>query len=158
MFLKPFEVRWSDLDANNHMANSAYTNFMSHTRMAYLLELGIDHKLLKGHRLGPVVFYEHLYYFKEVLPGQSVRVSLEVEGLSADGMLFEFHHNFYDQTGRNLAHCEMMGGWIDLDKRALTPLPAAVLTILEGVEKAPDFKTLTRQDTRRYLKYPKPLA
>lgn len=158
MYLKPFEVRWSDLDANVHMANSAYTNFMSHVRMAYLLEQGIDHKLLKRHRLGPVVFYEHLYYFKEVLPGQSVRVSLEVKGLSADGMLFEFHHNFYDEAGRNLAHCEMMGGWIDLEKRALTPLPAEMLAILDGFEKAPDFKTLTRQDTRRHLKYPKPLA
>ncbi len=40
MFVKEFEIRWSDLDANRHMANSAYINFMSHTRMAYLGQLG----------------------------------------------------------------------------------------------------------------------
>ncbi len=158
MYLKPFEVRWSDLDANNHMANSAYANFMSHTRMACFLEQGIDHNLLARHHLGPVIFYEHIYYFKEIVPGQAVRVSLEILGLSADGMLFEFHHNFYDEAGRNLAQCEMMGGWIDLNKRSLTPLPAEMLAIVEAMEKAPGFRTLTRQDTRRHLKHPKPLA
>ena len=40
MYLKEFEIRWSDIDANRHLANSAYLNFMSHTRMAFLMELG----------------------------------------------------------------------------------------------------------------------
>jgi acyl-CoA thioester hydrolase len=40
MFTKEFDIRWSDLDANRHLANSAFINFMSHTRMAYLIENG----------------------------------------------------------------------------------------------------------------------
>ena len=40
MYKKQFEIRWSDLDANGHLANSAYTNFMSHTRMAFFSEFG----------------------------------------------------------------------------------------------------------------------
>ena len=40
MYKKQFEIRWSDVDANKHLANSAYTNFMSHTRMAFLMEFG----------------------------------------------------------------------------------------------------------------------
>ena len=28
MYLKEFEVRWNDLDANRHLANSSYINFM----------------------------------------------------------------------------------------------------------------------------------
>ena len=46
MFIKEFEVRWSDVDANRHLANSAYINFMSHTRMAFLLELGFAHDVM----------------------------------------------------------------------------------------------------------------
>jgi len=42
MYLKEFEICWSDMDANRHIANSAYINFMSHTRMACLLEVGFD--------------------------------------------------------------------------------------------------------------------
>ena len=156
--MKSFEVRWNDLDANRHLANSAYINFMSHTRMAFFHAHGITTEKLAKHHLGPVVFYEHMYYYKEVLPGQEVRVSLEVMGCSADGMFFEFHHNFYDTAGKNLAHCEMMGGWIDLNKRSLTPLPPEVLSVFEGMEKAVGFRTLTRADTRRNLKRPKHLS
>jgi len=28
MYLKDFEIRWSDVDANRHLANSAYINFI----------------------------------------------------------------------------------------------------------------------------------
>ena len=158
MYFKTFEVRWSDLDANRHLANSAYINFMSHTRMAYMYEHGLTQEVFAQYHVGPVVFYEHMYYFKEVLPGQTVRVSLEIKGLSKDGMFFEFHHNFYDATGKNLARCEMMGGWIDLQRRSLTPLPNDVLDILNNWEKAENFSELTKEDTRRHLKMPQHLS
>mgnify|MGYP000108971719 CR=1 FL=1 len=99
MYMKAFEVRWSDLDANRHLANSAYTNFMSHARMSFLIESGLDLPEMVEQNLGPVVFFEHMHYLREVLPGTGVRVSVEVAGLSRDGMFFEFHHNFYDHRG-----------------------------------------------------------
>jgi acyl-CoA thioester hydrolase len=158
MYFKEFEVRWSDLDANRHLANSAYINFMSHTRMAYMYEHGLTREVFARHHVGPVVFYEHMYYFKEVLPGQTVRVSLEIKGLSANGMFFEFHHNFYDPAGKNLARCEMMGGWIDLQQRCLSPLPDEVLHIVNLWEKAKNFRELTKEDTRWHLKTPEHLS
>lgn len=157
MFLKEFEIRWSDLDANRHMANSAYINFMSHTRMAYLLQLGFSQEHMARHRIGPVVFNEHIHYFKEAFPGRPIQVSLELMGLSADGMFFEFLHNFYDSQGKNFARCQIMGGWIDLEKRALAPLPEAMLETFQDMERAEGFKVLTRADTRRYGQAPRHL-
>ena len=158
MFLKDFEVRWSDVDANRHLANSAYINFMSHTRMAYLWKIGFDHKTMAQNQIGPVVFYEHMYYFKEVFPGRPIRVSLEVMGVSEDGMFFEFHHNFYDYKGRNVAHCEMMGAWIDLKTRSLTGLNEDWLARFSDFEKPEGFRILTKEDTRRFNKKPKDLV
>lgn len=158
MYLKEFEVRWNDLDANRHLANSAYINFMSHTRMAFLMDLGFDQKTLAENQIGPVVFFEHVYYFREVLAGQAVRVSLEVMGMSEDGKYFEFHHNFYDQQGRNLAHCELIGGWISLETRKLIPLPEKLLSSFDRVEKPEGFRTLTSADTRKFAKRPQDLA
>ena len=154
MYIKEFEIRWSDVDANRHLANSAYINFMSHTRMAFLWELGFDQKIMQMQQIGPVVFYEHMYYFKEVLPGRPIKVSLEVIGLSEDGMFFEFRHNFYDSRGKNVAHCEMMGAWINLKTRSLTGLPAELLSVWEKVDKPKDYKKLTKEDTRKYAKAP----
>ena len=76
MYKKDFEIRWSDIDANRHLANSAYINFMSHTRMAFLMENGFGQQEMAKHNIGPVVFYEHMYYFKEVFAGTPVSVTL----------------------------------------------------------------------------------
>ncbi|NAY91874.1 thioesterase [Muricauda sp. JGD-17] len=157
MFFKEFEIRWSDLDANRHLANSAYINFMSHTRMAYLGLIGFNQKSMAQHSLGPVVFYEHIYYFKEVFAGKPVKVSLSFKGMSKDGMFFEFEHNFYDSEGKNFARCQMMGAWIDLKERKLTGLPDVFLEVFEQMEKAEDFKILTKEDTRKYVQVPKDL-
>ncbi len=158
MYLKSFEVRWSDLDANRHLANSAYFNFLSHTRMSFFYDHGLTIAKMQEYQLGPIVFFEHMNYFREVLPGKPVRVSLELKGLSEDGMFFEFHHGFYDEQGKHLAHCEMMGSWIDMESRKLTPLPSEFLRSMQGMERAPDFRTLTREDTRKYAKKPKDLV
>ncbi|MFT6369498.1 MAG: acyl-CoA thioester hydrolase [Maribacter sp.] len=152
MYLKEFEIRWSDVDANRHLANSAYLNYMSHARMSFLMEIGVDQKTLSEHNIGPVVFYEHIYYFKEVFPGRPVRVSSEIMGLSEDGKFFEFHHNFYNHKGENFASCEMMGSWIDLKTRKLTGLAAVFLKRFEDVERAAGYRILTKEDTRKFAK------
>ena len=154
MYLKEFEIRWSDIDANRHLANSAYINFMSHTRMEYLTGIGFGHAQMAQYDIGPVIFYEHIYYFKEVFPGKPIKVSLEVSGLSKDGMFFEFIHNFYDHKGKNIARCEMMGAWIDLKKRKLIRLPDELLNNFEAVPKSKDFRIVTKEDTRRFQQIP----
>ncbi|UNY99470.1 thioesterase family protein [Zhouia spongiae] len=158
MYIKEFEIRWNDVDANRHLANQAYIAYAAHTRMSFLIENGFDQHLLQKHDIGPVVFYEHIYYFREVFPGKPVKVSLELSGLSEDGMFFEFRHNFYDYKGRNFASCEMMGGWIDLKTRKLIGLEQELQTMFEGVRKPEDFKVLTKEDTRRFKKKPMDLS
>lgn len=157
MYLKEFEIRWSDVDANRHLANSAYLNFMSHTRMSFLMEIGFDHRSMEHHQIGPVVFHEHIYYFKEAFPGKPIKVSMEIMGMSEDAKFFEFHHNFYNHKGENFAHCEMMGAWMDLKTRKLVGLKDDLLRIFAAVEKVEDFKVLTKEDTRKFSKMPKNL-
>ncbi|MGO4919412.1 acyl-CoA thioesterase [Maribacter spongiicola] len=157
MYIKDFEVRWSDIDANRHLANSAYVNLMSHTRMAFLIEQGFDQKTMVTYKIGPVAFYEHMYYFKEAFLGNQVKVSLEIMGLSEDGKFFEFHHNFYNDKGENIARCEMMGAWISLESRKLTGLAIELRCKFSDIEKAVSFKVLTKEDTRKFLKIPKNL-
>lgn len=157
MFYKEFEIRWNDLDANRHLANAAYINFMSHTRMAYLGQLGFNHKSMAAHNIGPVVLYEHIYYFREVFAGKPVKVSLEFKGMSENGTFFEFEHNFYDTEEKNFARGEMMGAWIDFSTRKLTALPQVFLDAFAKMETAADFKTLTKEDTRKFAKIPKDL-
>lgn len=157
MYLKKFEIRWDDVDANRHLRNSAYINFMSHTRMSYMFENGMGHDSLEKHNLGPVALYEHVYYFRELFPGRPVFVSLQLLGMAEDGKFFKFLHNFYDENGKNFARAEMLGGWIDMQTRKLTGLPEEYLKMFQEFDKADNFKILTSEDTRKYAQYPQDL-
>ncbi|MEH6534815.1 MAG: thioesterase family protein [Psychroserpens sp.] len=158
MYKKDFEIRWSDVDANGHLANSAYVNFMSHTRVGFLNEHGFSMKKLIEHGIGPVVFSEQIYYFKESFLGQTLTVTLAVSGLSEDGMLFKFEHNFYNQNGQHLATCDILGAWIDLKERRLIALPEQLQALIKKFPKAENFKILTKEDTRKPGKTPKNLS
>lgn len=158
MYLKKFEIRWSDLDANRHLANSAYINFMSHTRTAFFHDLGFGYDTMVEYQIGPVAFHEHMTYFKEVFTGEPLQVSLEVVGMSETGTFFEFLHNFYGANGKNIARCEMMGAWINLASRKLTALPESILKTFETIEKPEDYRILTKEDTRKFAKTPKDLV
>ncbi len=157
MYTKEFEIRWSDVDANRHLRNSAYTDFMSHTRMSFFSDKGFGQLELAKLNIGPIALSEHMYYFKEVFPGNPIRVSLQLKGISENGMFFEFLHNFYDNKGRNVARCEMMGAWIDLKERKLRGLPTELFDYLEGMDKAPGFKIISKADTRKYGQIPQDL-
>ncbi|WP_299225271.1 thioesterase family protein [uncultured Psychroserpens sp.] len=158
MYKKDFEIRWSDVDANGHLANSAYVNYMSHTRVDFFKDKGLSIEELFKNGIGPIMFSEQIYYFKESFLSETISVSLSVSGLSEDGMFFKFEHNFYDKDGKHLASCDVLGSWIDLKTRKLTILPKDLKLILYKLPKSEDFKTLTKEDMRNGGKRPKNLS
>ena len=158
MYFKNFDVRWSDIDANKHLGNSSYIDFMSHTRMSFFIEAGLDLDTMQKMGLGPVVFYEHIHYFKEVMLGKTLRVSLEVSGFSEDGQFIIFEHNFYDEKGKNLAYSEMLFSWIDLATRKLGRVPGEMLEKIRSFPRSANFKILTKEDTRKHGRLPVDLS
>lgn len=153
--MQKFEIRWSDLDANRHLANNAFMNFMSQARLNFIKNSGVDQKVMAEYNLGPIAFYEHIYYFKEVSPDEAIYLEVKLKGMSEDGTFFAFEHNMYDKSGHNLAHCEMMGAWIDLKSRRLTTLPEDLAPRFKNLKRAEDFRTLTKRDTRKHGVKPK---
>lgn len=157
MYFKEFDIRWSDIDANRHLANSAYVNFMSHTRMGFMIKNGLSQREMVTHNIGPVVFHEQLFFFKEAFQGEPIKVSFELGGSSEDGMFFKFVHNFYDHKGRNLARGSMQGGWMDLTTRKMRGLPDNLMPMLTNAPKTPDYKILTKEDMREHGQSPQNL-
>ena len=66
MFTKKYSVLWPDLDANWHFANHSYIKYSADTRMSFFDSIGLTKDKLEAHMRGPVVFYEHMYYYKEL--------------------------------------------------------------------------------------------
>lgn len=155
---KELKVRWSDLDANGHMANTTYQSFAVHTRFELIEDQGISiHDLLKK-GIGLMLFYEHTYYFREFLPMETLMLSSELTGLSQEGRFFRFRHNFYKKNGQHAAFSEALGGWIDLERRKiLSNLPTEIAKAMENIVRSEDFKVLTKQDIRYLGVRPKDL-
>lgn len=158
MYLKEFEIRWSDLDANLHLGNSNYIDYMSHTRMSFLTEnnLGLD-EMFKNN-LGPITLYERIHYFKEIKPREKIKVSLEISGQSEDGRFLLFEHNFYNSEGKNLAYAEILFSWIDIKKRKLGVVSEKLLNIIETFPRSENFKFLTKEDMKSYRRTPQDLT
>lgn len=154
MQTRKIEIRWTDLDPNRHVSNSKLIDFMSHTRMAFLEDRGFGQKDLEEHQLGPIVFHEHVYYFREALPGAPLYVSLELKGMSDEGSFFEFEQNIYDKRGKNLVGYEMIGGWMDLKTRKITSLSPQIIKKFDVFERSQDFRRLTKADTRSKTQKP----
>ena len=155
MYSKQFEIRWSDLDANLHLGNSKYMDFMSHTRMSFLINNNLDLEEMVQSNLGPVTLHEHIYYFKEVRPNETITVSLEVLGFTPDGRFLKFEHNFYDKEGVNLAYAEILFSWIDMKKRKIGTISSAILNKIESLPRAKNFKFLDKEDLKSNARTPK---
>ena len=158
MYIKEFEIRWSDLDANLHLGNSTYLDYMSHTRMSFLTENSLGLDVMRNNNLGPITLHEHIHYFKEIMPQETIKVSLEISGHSADGLFLMFEHNFYNSEGKNLAYAEILFSWIDIKKRKFGVVSKDLLNIIESFPRSESFKILTKEDTRRYGRKPKDIT
>ncbi len=135
--MKPFFaetiVRWSDLDANMHLANSSYMNFTSFARIQFLRHCGIKLSDLAKHRIGPAVLREEFSFFREAHEGQEVMISVAVTGNSENGEIFEFEHNLYDKlTGTHLAYSRVFGVWFSTVERKKTPPPVELFENLNA--------------------------
>ena len=148
MFTKKYSVLWPDLDANWHFANHSYIKYSADTRMSFFDSIGLTKDKLEAHMRGPVVFYEHMYYYKELKLEDEFIVSVEVDGYSDDQRFGRLLQNFYSSDGINLARLELIFGFIDLKTRTLSRFPDNEFEKFKTSNKTKSFKIMTKDDTR----------
>ncbi len=142
-----FEVRWGDIDANRHLANSSYVQYCAQARMGFMTKHRMGVKELNRWGIGPVILHERYSFFKEIYADQNVVVSVEIDGFSEDANIYRFVHNFYLPDGTHCAVAEATGVWIDMMLRKMTTPPDDILESLLPY-KTEKTKTLTKEDLR----------
>lgn len=135
--MKPFfaetTVRWSDLDANMHLANASYMNFTSFARISFLRHCGIKLSDLAKYKIGPAVLREEFSFFREAHEGQEIMISVTISGNSENGEIFEFEHNLYDKnSGTHIAYSRVFGVWFSMTERKKMPPPVEMLEKLNA--------------------------
>ena len=79
-FSKKLEVKWSDCDPNGPLRGSAYADFCTHVRFAFLLENGYSFEALMARKMGPVVLHDETDYLKELRLGEKATIDLRALG------------------------------------------------------------------------------
>jgi len=133
-FEKTFYASWTDLDPNWHVANHAYIKYAADTRVSFFSLIKLNKDVFEKLRIGPVLFYEHIHYYKEILMEVEFRIDIEINGYSEDGRFFSLFQNFYDNKGNHLAHLDLAFGLIDSDTRKLTSMPKVSFEILRTAQ------------------------
>lgn len=133
------QVLWSQIDANQHMRHSAYADFGAQARLAMMEGLGLDLKELLKHNIGPILFREELFYTREIGVNERIKVSCELIKSRADGSRWTMRHEIFRNDGVKAATIIVEGAWIDLEKRKLAALPAALMEHFMNSPKAHDY-------------------
>ena len=153
-FERKYIASWTDLDPNWHVANHAYIKYAADTRVSFFSELKLDRDKFNDLNIGPVLFYEHMHYFKEIMMGDEFLINIEINGYSDDARFFTILQNFYDQNGIHLAHLDLAFGIMDTKLRKLVSMPKDSFEIFKLGPKSKSFKIITKEDLRRHGKYP----
>jgi len=135
-----FTVGWGALDANGHMANTAYLDYSADCRMMYFKANGFAMEEMLRRGVGPVVKKDEIEYRAEFRMLEKITVELQLAGISEDGSRFRFKNIFMKEDGKVAAVVVTTAGWLDHRKRCLTVPPDELLEIIKALPHTDDFE------------------
>ncbi|NML21045.1 thioesterase [Pseudoflavitalea sp. G-6-1-2] len=139
-FLKPLEVRWSDLDPNFHLRHSVYYDYGAYARISFLEEHGLTAAFMAANQIGPILFREECVFRKEIRLGDTITIDLELLAAREDQSRWSIRHNILKNGDTVAAILTVEGAWMDVAKRKLTAPPEKVLEVFNNMVKTPEFK------------------
>lgn len=142
MSLKKFNFRWSDIDANMHIKNTAYNDQFIQYRLSLLSEMGYGMAEFRKLGIGPMIIHESLYYIQEVRADSEVYIDLFLKGNSEDGKYMQFAQHLYNNKGELSCFLDLTFVWLDIRARKLAVPPDAMLEKLNQLQKTEDYKII----------------
>jgi acyl-CoA thioester hydrolase len=139
-----FTVAWGDLDANQHMRNTAYLDYAAQSRFLFLASQGFSPESFRRHRMGPVVFRDEVEYRRELKHLETFTLTLELAAMSEDGAKFVLENTFTDARGRPAALVRSDAAWFDLEARRVASPPAGLLEAMNRMPRTAGFVVLER--------------
>lgn len=141
-YAREFLAGWATMDANGHLANTAYLDLAADARVAFFAEHGFPPTEFRRLAVGPVIRRDEVEYFREINLHDTVTVTFAMLALSPDGARFTLENEIWAAADRHAATVRSTGGWLDLRARRLVAPPAALRDALLQVPRSRDFVEL----------------
>lgn len=141
-YTRPYEIRFSDIDANRHVNYAAYVDAAGDLRYRFFAEHGFPPERFEQLGVGPVYTTITTHFLREVRMGETVTVTFALAGLSAQGARWKVHHDVIKSNGKKAASIDMEGVLLDLATRqAVAPAPE-LLQVFHLCPRTDDFEVL----------------
>lgn len=137
-----FQVTWRDLDANGHMANTAYMDFATYSRIVYFEQYGFGAKAMKELEVGPVALNDNLSYRREMHMLDKFKIELMWAGVNSKDTRYVIVNRFSALDGTVTAEVRSMVVWMDLNTRKVIVPPQMLLDAVNALPKTDDFAPL----------------
>jgi acyl-CoA thioester hydrolase len=101
-YIKPLEIRWSDLDPNFHVRHSVYYDFGAFVRIAFLNEHGLTPAFMLKHQFGPILFREECVFKREIRMGEQLTMDVQLLKARPDHSRWTIQHRIMkngDESG-----------------------------------------------------------
>lgn len=145
-YVKPIEIRWSDLDPNFHVTHSAYYDFGAYVRMSFLSENNLGPLIMKQNHLGPILFREECIFKRELNFGEVITINLLLKQCTSTYSRWTFQHEIVKNGDILCAVMTVDGAWMDTTKRKLTVPPEFVANTFNLLPRAEDFKWIEKKN------------
>lgn len=141
-YAKTFLAGWGTMDANGHMANTAYLNLAADARVAFFAEHGFAPVEFRRLGIGPVIRKDEVEYFREIGLHETVTVTYTLLAMSDDGSRFTVENEIWTEAGGRAAVVRSTGGWLDLNARRLVAPPPELFAAFAQVPRSAGFVQL----------------
>lgn len=140
-YSKEVEVIWADMDPNQHMRHTSYSQYAAHARMSFFDEQGYSLTKLANMGLGAILMREQSTYIREVGLHEHIRITVEVIKSTKDYSYYTIMQTIYKENGKVAAKVIIDGTWIDMQTRKATaPYPEVVAGVVAKMPKHKDFE------------------
>ncbi|OLY92238.1 acyl-CoA thioester hydrolase [Cnuella takakiae] len=139
-FIRPLQIRWSDLDANFHLRHSVYYDWGAYCRMEFLNAHGLTPSAMQQLGIGPILFREECTFRREILMGDEVQIKLAVIRGRKDYSRWSIQHQVFKNDNVLCATLTVDGAWIGIKERRLVTPPEQVWHVFEQMPKGEGFE------------------
>lgn len=147
MYLKETEFIWANLDPNQHVRHTTYSDYATHARICFFVENGFTIQDLNALGFGPVLLREQTIFWRELSANERVRISVELDRSTADYSYYTIVQHFYKANNKKAARVTIDGTWMDIKTRQLIPPPAEVISkILSKMDKTANYQLVTPKE------------
>lgn len=141
-YSKAYEIRFSDIDANNHVNYAAYIDAAGDLRYRFFIEHGYPPEKFAEMGIGPVYTSVHAEFLREVRMGETITVTYTLSGMSPSGVRWMVHHDVLKDNGKKAVTLDLEGTILNLSSRRPIPPPPELLQTFQLIPRSDDFEVL----------------